>query len=113
VSIFERIAEAKIAQAMKRGEFDDLPGTGRPLELEDLSRVPADLRLACKVLRNAEVLPPEVELRRETYSLGRLVEETSDPGERERLRRQWRLHQLHYSILMERRTGRVAPRAGF
>jgi len=108
VSIFERIAEAKITEAMKRGEFADLPGTGRPLELEDLSRVPAELRLAYKVLQNADVVPPEVELRREIYSLGRLIDETADEDQHERLRRKWRLDQLHYSILIERRTGRIA-----
>jgi hypothetical protein len=39
-----KIAEARIREAMERGEFDDLPGKGRPLVLEDLSRVPEDLR---------------------------------------------------------------------
>jgi hypothetical protein len=114
VSIFERIAEAKIAEAMKRGEFDSLPGAGRPLELEDLSRLPSDMRLAYKVLRNADVLPPEVELRREIYSLGRLIDDATDEDERERLRRQWRMRELHYSILIERRTRRLrlTPRPG-
>jgi DnaJ-like protein len=40
MSIFDQLAEAKIAEAMRRGELDDLPGAGRPLELEDLSHVP-------------------------------------------------------------------------
>ncbi|HMC06835.1 MAG TPA: DUF1992 domain-containing protein [Solirubrobacterales bacterium] len=111
MSIFERIAEARITEAMDRGEFDDLAGAGRPLEFEDLSRVPADMRLAYKVLRNAEVLPPEVELRREIYSLGRLIDSTVDEDERAELRRRRRLHELRYSILIERRAGRLGPRS--
>jgi Domain of unknown function (DUF1992) len=106
VQILTQIAEAKIAEAMERGDFDDLPGAGRPLELEDLSRVPAELRAAYKVLRNAEVLPPEVELRREIYSLGRLIDLTADEEDRAHLRRRRRQLELHYAILVERRIGR-------
>ncbi len=103
MSIFAHIAEAKIADAMQRGEFDDLPGAGKPLELEDLSHIPAHLRLGYKVLRNANVLPPEVELRREMYSLDRLIEATSDPDEVDELRRKRRESELRYSLLVERR----------
>jgi hypothetical protein len=105
MSIFGRIAEAKINDAMQQGEFDDLPGAGRPLVLEDLSRIPPHLRLGYKVLRNANVLPPEVELRREMYSLDRLIEATSDPEEVDELRRRRRESELRYSLLIERRTG--------
>jgi hypothetical protein len=111
VSIFGRIAEARIAEAMERGEFDHLAGAGRPLEFEDLSHVPADMRLAYKVLRNAEVLPPEVELRREIYSLGRLIDATADEDERAELRRRLRLQELHYAILVERRAARLGLRS--
>ena len=108
MSILERIAEARIAEAIERGELDELPGSGRPLELEDLSRVPPEMRPAYKVLRNADVLPPELELRRQIHSLGCLIDETADEDERERLRHEWRRRQLQYSILVERRTGRLA-----
>ena len=107
MSIFGRIAEAKITAAMQRGEFDDLPGAGRPLELEDLSHIPAHMRLGYKVLRNADALPPEVELRRENYSLGKLIDASSDPAEREELRRRRRENEVRYSLLTERRVGRV------
>jgi len=108
VSVIARIAEARIVEAIERGDLDELPGSGRPLELEDISRVPAEVRPAYKVLRNAGVLPPELELSREIHALGALIDETAEEDERERLRREWRRRQLHYSILVERRTGRVA-----
>ena len=112
MSAFDRIAEAKITAAMERGEFKDLHGAGRPLEFEDLSHVPADMRLAYKVLRNAEVEPPEVELRREIYSLGRLIDGTADEHDRAELRRRRRAHELHYAVLMERRGARIGPPLG-
>jgi hypothetical protein len=110
VSIFDRIAEAKIAAAQERGEFDDLPGSGRPLELEDLSRVPPHMRAGYRLLRNAEVLPPEIELRREIYSLGKVIDSTGDPDDRERLRDRLRAAELRYALLAERRgaAGRAA-----
>lgn len=103
MSMFARIAEAKITAGMERGEFDGLPGSGKPLELEDLSRVPPHLRAGYKLLRNAEVLPPEVELRREIYSLGGLIDAATDPGEREALRRRRAESELRYALLVERR----------
>jgi len=59
--MFDSIAEKKIAEAMERGEFDDLPGAGRPLELDDDANVPEDLRVAYRILKNAGFVPPEVE----------------------------------------------------
>lgn len=61
----ERIAERRISEAIERGEFDDLPGLGKPLELDDDSHITPELRVAYRILKNAGALPPELELRRE------------------------------------------------
>ncbi|EPR34482.1 DnaJ-like, subfamily C, domain-containing protein [Alkalidesulfovibrio alkalitolerans DSM 16529] len=47
------VAEERIRVARERGEFDDLPGAGRPLDLDDYFRVPEDLRMAYTLLRNS------------------------------------------------------------
>ena len=70
---FEWLAERKIVEALARGEFDGLPGAGRPLALEDDALVPEELRLAYRVLKNAGFVPPEVEARREIANLERLI----------------------------------------
>jgi len=62
---FQRIAEKRIEQAIRDGTFEDLPGAGKPLKLEDESHIPEDLRVAYKVLKNANFVPPEVSLRKE------------------------------------------------
>ena len=69
VSFLQRIAEQRILEAQREGAFDNLPGMGKPLELEDLSWVPEDLRIGYHVLKNAHVLPPEVELLKDIHSL--------------------------------------------
>ena len=40
MSYFWRIAEERIKEAQRAGAFDNLPGKGKPLDLEDLSWVP-------------------------------------------------------------------------
>jgi hypothetical protein len=57
----ELIAERKIAEAAAKGEFDDLPGAGKPLDLDEDALVPEDQRMANRILRNAGFAPREVE----------------------------------------------------
>ena len=111
MSIFARIAEAKIQDAIERGDFDALPVRGRPLQLEDMSHIPPHLRMGYKVLRNAGVAPPEVELRREVYRLDREIAAAQDPDTLAELRRRRRDSDLSLAIMMERRAGAAGPRA--
>ncbi len=46
-----------IREAMDKGAFDDLPGSGKPINLEDESHVPEHLRMAHKVLRDNDLAP--------------------------------------------------------
>ena len=46
MDLMAAIAERKIQEAMERGEFDDLPGKGKPLDLSDDPMVPEELRMA-------------------------------------------------------------------
>lgn len=62
---FERIIEKRILRSQKKGDFDNLPGAGQPLALEDDRHIPEDLRLAHKILKNADCVPPEIEIQRE------------------------------------------------
>ena len=51
MSYFWRLAEERIKEAQRAGAFDNLPGKGKPLDLEDLSWVPEDLRIGYLVLK--------------------------------------------------------------
>ena len=50
------IAEERIRCAQEDGKFNNLPGAGKPLNLEDESRIPEELRLTHKILKNAGYL---------------------------------------------------------
>jgi Domain of unknown function (DUF1992) len=67
------LAERRIEEALARGEFNDLPGAGRPLALEDDPLVPEELRVAYRILKNAGYVPPEVQTLNEIAALERLI----------------------------------------
>jgi hypothetical protein len=71
--LLDLIAEQRIREAQDAGQLDDLPGTGRPVELDDAPFVPEELRVAYRILKNAGYLPPEVEALREMRELEGLV----------------------------------------
>ncbi len=69
LNLLDAIVEERIGEAMRRGEFTDLPGSGQPLELADDPLVPEDIRAINRVLKNAGFLPPEILDRREIASI--------------------------------------------
>ena len=71
--LFDLIAEQRIAEAMERGEFDDLPGSGEPLALHDDPLIPEELRMAYRILKNAGFVPPELEAHKEVRRLEDLL----------------------------------------
>lgn len=74
----QSIAEQRIREAQEAGEFDNLPGAGQPLVIEDLSHVPPELRMAWKVLKNAGCLPEEVANRKEIGNIMDLLDNCQD-----------------------------------
>ncbi|HQN18310.1 MAG TPA: DUF1992 domain-containing protein, partial [Syntrophobacteraceae bacterium] len=93
-TVFDKIAEERIREAIERGELDDLPGKGKPLNLEDDSHIPPDLRLAYKILKNADCLPPELELRKEIRTTEALLSGIQDTQEKYK-----QIKRLNYLIM--------------
>lgn len=100
---FALIAERRILEAMERGEFDDLPGKGKPLDLQDDDpMVPEELRMAYRMLKNAGVLPPELELRKEILRLSDLLDAVRDEGERRARRRELDYKLMKLNLVRQR-----------
>ncbi|MGB2682245.1 MAG: DnaJ family domain-containing protein [Candidatus Competibacter sp.] len=91
--LFDHIVEARIQEAIERGELRDLPGEGKPLQLDDNSAVPETLRAAYRLLKNAGYLPPELHLRKELREAEQLLHQLPE-GERCRARVRLELLQL-------------------
>jgi hypothetical protein len=99
---FWRLAEQRILDAVSAGEFDNLPGRGRPLVLDDDRGVPEHLRMAYRVLKNAGFAPPEVALRKEIAQLEDLLADA--PDERDRYRQIKKLNFLIMKLNSMRRS---------
>jgi hypothetical protein len=82
--LLEWLAEQRLEQAARDGVFDHLPGSGKPLALDDDRLVPEDVRMAYRLLRNAGFAPPEVEARKEAAELARIVAQDGDDAARRR-----------------------------
>ena len=78
----DALAEERIREALERGEFEDLPGAGRPLDLEDDALVPEELRAAYRLLRNAGFVPTELEASRELRDVEALLKAATGGAER-------------------------------
>ena len=122
-----RLAEERIRDAIQRGEFDNLPGSGKPLILEDDRHIPDDLRLAYKILKNADCLPPELELKKEIRKAEELLSSVADEGEKYRqlqkvnflimklneMRKgsaQWEEKQFYYAKIVDKVGAREGPK---
>ena len=91
---FSRIIEERIRKAQKKGAFDNLEGSGKPLNLENDSHIAEDLRLAYKILKNADCLPPEIELKKEIERTEDLLGGMKDTAQKHRT-----LKKLNYLIM--------------
>ncbi|MEO8628494.1 MAG: DnaJ family domain-containing protein [Betaproteobacteria bacterium] len=95
--IFDAMAEQKIREALERGEFDNLPGAGRPLDLNDDPLVPEDLRVAYRILKNAGFLPPELQLIREIRNIEQRIDKLESSDQRSRTLRKLELLNIKLS----------------
>jgi hypothetical protein len=100
MDFFSKLAENRILAAMEAGEFDDLQGKGQPLNLADDSHIAPELRMAYKILKNADCLPVELSMRQEVLTLQELV--AAMPDEAEKLKQMRRLNFLVMKLNMMR-----------
>ncbi|WP_226659797.1 DnaJ family domain-containing protein [Guptibacillus hwajinpoensis] len=103
------VAEDKIKTALKNGDFDNLPGKGKPQKLEDLSMIPEDLRIAYKVMKNSGYLPEEAELKSEIQSLEELLTFCEDETDRKRLKKRLSEKQIRYNQVAYERRANLPP----
>lgn len=89
-----RIAERRILEAIENGEFDNLDGKGKPIIFDDETWIPEDLRIVYRILKNANCIPPELELRNEVINMCTLMNTIDDDKERIK-----KLRELNFKLL--------------
>ena len=97
----ESFIEQQIRKAIAEGEFDDLPGKGKPVDLRAYFDTPEDLRMAYSILKDANVVPEEVQLLNDIEALKAQLETCSDQEQRNQIEKAIREKRLTFSLLIE------------
>lgn len=87
---------------MERGDFDDLPGKGKPIDLSAYFETPEDVRMAYSVLKNAGMTSREVELLKEIAELRQIHAAMLDEEKKKKLHKEIEKRQIEFSLMMER-----------
>ena len=99
----ESSIEARIREAIERGDFDNLAGRGKPLNLDDYFNTPEDLRMAFAMLKSNEFVPEEVEIMREIAALREQLNDSQDPVAKEAIGKKLHDRSLALTLLLENR----------
>jgi hypothetical protein len=99
---FDKIVEEMIKQAQERGDFDDLPGKGKPIDLSAYFDTPEDVLMAYLVLKNAGMKSREVELLREIAELKQVHAAVLDEKKKGEIGKEIEKKQIEFSLMMER-----------
>ncbi|MBE7435070.1 MAG: DUF1992 domain-containing protein [Anaerolineales bacterium] len=101
---FEKAVEAAIKEAQERGEFDNLKGKGKPIDLDAYFETPEELRVALSALKNAGIASQEVELLQEIAVLKEQLrlEDEVDESKQGEIKKLIHDKQLQVNILMDR-----------
>ena len=99
---FDKAVEAAIREAQERGDFNNLKGKGRPIDLSAYFETPEELRMAYSLLKNANMTPAEVDLLGEIAALKERLSTTYEEKDRSRIQKLIREKQMQFNIMMER-----------
>jgi len=99
---FHRSADEKIKEAIAKGEFDNLPGKGRPLDLDAYFATPEDLRIGYSLLKNADIVPEEMKLLKQIDGLKKSLDSCTSQIEKRTIQRQLSEKITNFNMRMER-----------
>ena len=99
---FQRNADEKIKEAIARAEFDNLPGKGKPLNLDACFATPEHLRMVYSILKSADIIPEELELLKQIGDLKRSLNSCTIQIEKRAIQRQLSGKITNFSMRMER-----------
>jgi Domain of unknown function (DUF1992) len=97
-----KFIDEEIKKAIEAGEFDNLEGAGRPLDLTSYFNTPEEFRMGYSVLKSSKFVPEEVERLKEIGELKEKIANCKNDEEKNKLRKILQERELAFAILMER-----------
>ena len=97
-----KFIEEKIQKAIADGEFDNLKGKGKPLDMETYFNTPPEYRVGHSLLKSNNFVPEEVEILREIGLLKEKIKTSNDESEKQKLNKTLNEKSLAIAILLER-----------
>lgn len=97
-----RNADEKIKEAIAKGEFDNLPGKGKPLNLDAYFATPEHLRMGYSILKSADIIPEEMELLKRIECLKKSLDSCTSQIEKRAIQRQLSEKITNFNLRMER-----------
>ena len=109
MKIIADMIEQKIQEAIEKGEFKNLPGEGEPIDLDEDSSIPPEMRMAYRVLKNSGFVPPEVAAHQEVQEIRRQISDGKDLSNDEYLKLKLKLVEKEsaYHLAMERLASKI------
>jgi hypothetical protein len=98
-----KFIEQRIGEAIEAGEFDNLEGAGKPLDLDAYFNTPEELRMGYSVLKSAKIVPEEVERLKEIGELKEKIKAAASEDEKRKLIKTLNEKTLAFDLLMERK----------
>jgi Domain of unknown function (DUF1992) len=110
---FQKNVDEKIKEAIAKGEFDNLPGKVKPLDLDAYFAAPEHLRIGYSILKGADIIPEEMELLRQIEGLKKSLDSSTTRIAKKALRQQLSEKLTNFNMRMEQnrkrhRTGRCS-----
>jgi len=97
-----KFIEEQIRNAIEAGEFDNLEGAGKPLDLNTYFNTPEDVRMGYSVLKSAKVVPEEVDRLKEIGEIKEKIKTLVNEDEKRKLTKILNEKTLALTLLMER-----------
>ncbi len=98
----EKFIDEQIRKAIEAGEFENLPGKGKPIDLRAYFETPEELRMAYSILKSNDFAPQEVEVLKEIDALRSKLDSCTDEEQKDRLRNEISDKQLAFDLLIEK-----------
>jgi len=98
----DKLIDKQIEEAIARGEFDNLEGRGKPINLDAYFATPPDMRMGYSVLKSNKFVPEEVDRLKEIGELKEKLTACTDEVEKKKLNKLLNEKSLALSIILER-----------